>query len=87
MVKGATIGCMMIKKELKMVQYFGMFSDEGNKRVEVIVNFARDKHMTWEGVYGMLQQLARKEQFAEATDTMVREIVYDALGFTSDFYV
>jgi hypothetical protein len=87
MVKGATIGRMMIKKELKMVQYFGMFSDEGNKRVEVIVNFARDKHMTWEGVYGMLQQLARKEQFAEATDTMVREIVYDALGFTSDFYV
>ena len=87
MLEGATIGCMMIKKELMMVQYFGMFSDEGNKRVEVIVNFARDKHMTWEGVYGMLQQLAKKEQFAEATDTMVREIVYDTLGFTSDFYV
>jgi hypothetical protein len=77
----------MVKKELKMVQYYGMFSDAGNKRVEQIVNFARDKHMTWICAYGLLQQLAKKKGFEEATDTAVREIVYDALGFTSDFYV
>ena len=87
MVKGATIGRMMIKKEFKMVQYFGMFSDEGNQAVAEVVEFATKMNMDWTGVYGLLEQLAKKEQFAEATDTMVREIVYDALGFTSDFYV
>lgn len=70
-----------------MVQYFGMFSDEGNQEVADIVKFATKMDMDWNSVYGLLQQLARKEQFAEATDTMVREIVYDTLGFTSDFYV
>jgi len=87
MVEGATIGCMMIKKELKMVQYYGMFSDEGNQAVAEVVEFATKMDMDWNSVYGLLQQLSKKEDFAEATDTMVREIVYDAMGFTSDFYV
>jgi hypothetical protein len=38
-------------------------------------------------VYQELVRLADVEVFGEATDTMVREIVYDALGFNSDFYV
>jgi len=87
MVEGATIGCMMIKKELKMVQYYGMFSDEGNQAVAEVVEFATKMDMDWNSVYGLLQQLSKKEDFAEATPLMVREIVYDAMGFTSDFYV
>jgi len=87
MVKGATIDYKMIKKEFKMVQYFGMFSDEGNQAVAEVVEFATKMDMDWNSVYGLLQQLSKKADFAEATDTMVREIVYDAMGFTSDFYV
>jgi hypothetical protein len=77
----------MIKKEFKMVQYFGMFSDEGNQAVADVVAFAQKLSMDWTGVLGLLEQLSKKEDFAEATDTMVREIVYDTMGFTSDFYV
>jgi hypothetical protein len=77
----------MVKKEFKMVQYFGMFSDEGNQEVAEIVKFAKKLDMDWVGVFGLLTQLAKKEEFGEATDTMVREIVYDTMGFTSDFYV
>lgn len=70
-----------------MVQEFGMFSDAGNQAVADIVLFAQKQNLDWPGVYGMLQQLSRKDEFGEATDTVVREYVYDALGFTSDFYV
>lgn len=87
MVEGATIGRMMIKKEMKMVQYFGMYSDAGNEAVADVVAFAGKLNMDWTGVYGLLVQLSKKDGFEEATDTMVREIVYDAMGFTSDFYV
>ena len=86
MVEGATIDCKMIKKEFEMTGY-AMYTEAGDKAVAGIVKFAKEQHLDWPGVYGMLQQLAKKEEFAEATDTMVREIVYDAMGFTSDFYV
>jgi hypothetical protein len=45
--------------------------------------------MDWPQVYKELESLAKRfpNDFAEATDTMVREMVYDKLGFTSDFYV
>jgi hypothetical protein len=43
--------------------------------------------MAWLEVYQELCRLAEVKVFAEALDTMVREIVYDALGFNSDFYV
>lgn len=86
MVEGATIDSMMVKKEMKMVQYFGMYSDAGNQAVADVVAFAQKLSMDWTGVLGLLEQLAKKEDFAEATDTMVREIVYDTMGFTSNFY-
>jgi hypothetical protein len=35
----------------------------------------------------MLEALSNKEGFEEATDTVVREMVYDACDFTSDFYI
>jgi hypothetical protein len=43
--------------------------------------------MAWLEVYQELCRLAEVKVFAEALDTMVREIVYDALDFNSDFYV
>ena len=67
--------------------YYGMFTDAGNAAVHAIVEQARASNLAWLEVYQELVRLADVEVFGEATDTMVREIVYDALGFNSDFYV
>ena len=67
--------------------YYGMFTDAGNQAVHAIVERAQANDMAWLEVYQELCRLANVAVFAEATDTMVREIVYDALNFNSDFYV
>jgi hypothetical protein len=64
-----------------------MFTDAGNQAVHAIVEQARASNMAWLEVYQELCRLAEVKVFAEALDTMVREIVYDALDFNSDFYV
>jgi hypothetical protein len=67
--------------------YYGMYTDAGNQAVHAIVEYAQASDLTWLEVYQELVRLAEVKVFAEATDTMVREIVYDALSFESDFYV
>jgi hypothetical protein len=70
-------------------RYFGMFTDLGNHAVAFIVDYHRANNNPWSVVYQNLQDLAKSEPelYGEATDTMVREMVYDACQFTSDFYV
>ena len=67
--------------------YYGMFTDAGNQAVHAIVKHAEENKLAWLEVYQELCRLAEVKAFGEATDTMVREIVYDALNFNSDFYV
>lgn len=69
--------------------YFGMYSDEGNAKVAEIVEFAKANGAQWEDVLLMLRNLAASNpaKFGETMDTVVREMVYDACAFTSDFYV
>lgn len=68
--------------------YYGMFTTEGNQKVAAIVEFAKTNGAEWENVLPMLSNLAQSNpMFREAMDTVVREMVYDACGFTSDFYV
>lgn len=71
------------------VPYFAMFSDEGNLAVQEIVNVAMANRLTWPETYNLLVNLAQKDykNFGEATDTAVREMVYDACGFQTAFYV
>ena len=68
---------------------FGMFTDEGNNAVAFIVDYHRANNSSWDIVYQNLQDLADSdyERYGEAMDTAVREAVYDACQFTSDFYV
>jgi hypothetical protein len=70
-------------------RYFGMFTDEGNNAVAFIVDYHRANNNDWPVIYQNLQDLAESdpERYGEATDTMVREIVYDAVGCTGDFYL
>ncbi len=67
--------------------YFAMFTDAGNAAVAEIVKTAKEKNLCWLETYQELCNLSRVAAFAEATDTAVRECVYDACGFETDFYV
>jgi len=68
-------------------EYYGMFTDAGNAAVNSIVQGAISNDLAWLEVYQCLVNLAENPDFAEATDTMVRELVYDAVGCTGDFYI
>ena len=65
------------------VQDYAMYTELGNAGVHAIVVAARANNMTWAQVVNALRQLAEsnEEVFGEAMDTMVREYVYDVLGF------
>lgn len=71
------------------LQNYGMFSIAGNRAVTDIVEFAKKNNAQWENVLPMLTNLANgdPENFGEALDTEVREAVYDACNFTSEFYI
>ena len=70
---------------------YSMFTEFGDTLVDGIVNVAkqngkitRDRYgrretTIWPWVYEKLEMLGKTKGFEEATDTMVREAVYDAL--------
>jgi len=67
--------------------YFAMYTDQGNSIVDFLVKYSIINNLTWPEVYHNLCDLAKNPSYAEATDTAVREMVYDACNFTSDFYI
>jgi hypothetical protein len=71
------------------VKEFGMFTDRGNEAVGALVNFARTAGLNWAQTYKMMTVLSESkyEEFGEVLDTEVRECVYSALGFDTDFYI
>ena len=79
----------LIQKESEMiaVRDYGMFTAAGNKRVATIVKRALAKRWTWGETYSALIELGQEKKYSEATDTDVREIVYDALNFKTAFYI
>jgi hypothetical protein len=68
---------------------YGMFSDDGDKQIADIIEFHKMNKSTWPVVLQNLRDVADSdyELFGEAMDTEVRECVYTALGFDTDFYV
>ena len=73
-----------------MTENFQMYSDFGNAMVAEIVKGAKYKNLRWAEVYEMLRTISTIKGCEEATDTAVREAVYDAIGAYSrgeDFWV
>jgi hypothetical protein len=73
-----------------VVPDYSMYSDIGNVAVHAIVVAARANQLTWAQTVRALRQLAEQDDFGEAMDTAVREMVYGALGFDNSeqpFYV
>ena len=48
---------------------YGMFSDEGNNAVRLIVQNAKTYNLRWIDVYRELQDLSELEGYGEAMDT------------------
>ena len=69
--------------------YFAMFTDAGNQKIAKIVAQAKSKGWDWARTQAELYVLADSDAqlYSEATDTAVRECVYDACGFQSNFYI
>ena len=70
--------------------YYGMYTDAGNQAVHAIVEHALENKQAWLEVYQELCRLSEVKAFGEATDTMVREYVYSAVGAddrNESFYV
>lgn len=65
---------------------FGMFTDAGNQAVDALVTVAKAMELRWPEVFAALEKLADNPKFGEATDTAVRERVYEALDLDSPFY-
>ena len=59
--------------------YYGMFSENGNKVIDGIVFCAKKMNWSWTLVNDMLSRLSTVPGFEEATDTAVREYVYEAI--------
>jgi hypothetical protein len=66
---------------------FGMFTDEGNYQVALLVTRAHEEDYSWPETLKLLEKLSKEEGFGEAMDTDVREGVYVTLGFDTEFYV
>lgn len=67
---------------------FGMYTEVGDEAISRIVEIAELTNMTWPQTYAMMQALANAnpDYCAEAMDTVVRENVYKALNYNTDFY-
>ena len=61
-----------------MIDY-AMFTEEGNVMVNAIVTAAIDMERDYDYVMDKLNMLQETEAYAEATDTEVREIVYEVM--------
>ena len=61
---------------------YAMYTDAGNSAVEAIVKLAIAQQLSWSVTDKLLQALSQDERFSEATDTAVRETVYNFCEFS-----
>jgi len=71
-----------------IVPDYSMYTELGNVAVHGIVVAAQVNGLTWAQTLGALRELAKQEDFGEAMDTAVREVVYTTLGaHDQPFYI
>ena len=70
------------------VEDYAMYTELGNAAVHAIVVSARANNLNWAQTYRALRALSEQDEFGEAMDTAVREVVYHTLGFRDEpFYI
>ena len=60
-------------------QHYSMYTDAGKEAVNSNVEMACKHQLSWRTVKYMLSALALEEAYDEASDTAVREAVYETL--------
>lgn len=60
---------------------YGMFSNVGNAAVADLIKFAKTYNLDSGVVMAMMNAIAKDEDFAEITDTEVRECIGCSLGW------
>ena len=66
---------------------YGMYSPEGDTAVFVLLGVAKRFNMNWPEVLKLIDAVAKtRPAVAEIRDTAVREVIYERLGFETDFY-
>ena len=66
---------------------FGMFSKEGDLAVGHLIDSARTYGWSWSQCLKWINAVSRsRPSIAEMNDTAVREVIYEILGFDTDFY-
>jgi hypothetical protein len=63
-----------------------MLSDQGNKKVNQIVNRAKRQKLSWPQVFKELWILHNESGFVEAMDKEVTKKIYKNLNFKTPFY-
>jgi len=71
---------------MKKYKNFGMYTDAGNEVVADIVKIAKKHKFDWRMTYSYLCDLSEDDRFREATGREVKEMVYLACGFKTDYY-
>lgn len=66
---------------------YSMYTRKGDAVIAKLVEKARHNKWDWKRTYEELLKLSRRKGTEEATDTAVREVVYDALGYEESFYI
>jgi len=67
-----------------MTTEYGMFTEAGNREIDKIVDFARQYRLSRTQVITALELFANDNpDFAEATDTVVRERVWEELKYAT----
>ena len=63
-----------------MTPSYLMYTEAGDEDVHKIVLLSLTLNLTWAETLPMLERLATKTNRSDATDTAVRECVYEAIG-------
>jgi len=63
---------------------YGMYTDQGNQVIDVLVNTAKANNLTFDQAYNLLINVSEIAGFEEATDTVVRENFFTCLGYYND---
>jgi hypothetical protein len=58
---------------------FGMFSEAGNALIQGVVLTAKANNLEWDQIVDVLYDIGTLDGYEEATDTVVREMVYEAI--------
>ena len=60
---------------------YGMFTSKGDRMVDALVDFAKTFSLTESQVMGIMTGIAKDDRYSEITDTAVREMIGEALGW------